>query len=157
MFEHKNGGFHARYDPDDGNFYRVGDTKRRKNGEKLGWNKDGYVSLSVNGKMTRAHRLAWFLYYGEWPILDIDHINGVRNDNRISNLRQVTRQVNLQNLKRCHKDNKHGYLGIVEVSGRYYARIRVNGKSIPLGGYETPKEAHEAYIKAKKVMHEGFC
>jgi hypothetical protein len=157
MFEHKDGGFHARYNPIDGNFYRVGNTKRRKDGDRVGWIRNGYIILNVDGKDTRAHRLAWFLYYGDWPTLDIDHINGDRSDNRICNLRQVTRQVNLQNLKRCHRDNKTGFLGIVEVGGRFYARIRVNGKGIPLGGYKTPQEAHNAYISAKKIMHEGFC
>lgn len=65
----------------------------------------GYLILKIKGIQYKAHRLAWFLYYGEWPINGIDHINGDKYDNRIKNLRCVSQQINVENTKR--KPNKH--------------------------------------------------
>lgn len=59
--------------------------------------KDGYLIYKIKGKQIKSHRLAWYLYYGEYPIGEIDHINRVRTDNRKENLRSVTRYENYMN------------------------------------------------------------
>jgi len=90
-----------------------------------------------------VHRLVWLYFTGQLPDKDIDHINGIRMDNRIENLRVVSRMKNLWN----RRDVK-GY--IQQVSGNYTARIRTNYKTINLGTYKTTEEAHAAYMKAKQ-------
>jgi hypothetical protein len=101
--------------------------------------RDGYRRCSRQ----LVHRLVWLYFTGQVPDKDIDHINGVRLDNRIENLRLVSRMENLWN----RRDIK-GY--IQQVSGNYTARIRNNYKTINLGTYKTPEEAHTAYMKAKQ-------
>jgi hypothetical protein len=101
--------------------------------------RDGYRRCSGQ----QVHRLVWLYFTGQVPDKDIDHINGVRLDNRIENLRLVSRMENLWN----RRDIK-GY--IQQVSGNYTARIRNNYKTINLGTYKTPEEAHTAYMKAKQ-------
>ena len=93
------------------------------------------------GKM-RAHRVAWVIVHGEWPAADIDHINGVRTDNRIVNLRSVTRQENLQNTAR-RSDNTSGAVGVSwrNDTGKWYARIWANGEKINLGCFATIEAA----------------
>ena len=59
----------------------------------------GYINISIQGLTYRAHRVCWAIYYGVWPRFEIDHENGVRTDNRIFNLRDATRQRNMQNMK----------------------------------------------------------
>ena len=61
------------------------------------FDKDGYLIIKIKGKQFKAHRLAWFLYYGYFPNNEIDHINRIRTDNRICNLREVSRQENIKN------------------------------------------------------------
>jgi hypothetical protein len=65
----------------------------------------GYLIIKIKGKQFKAHRLAWFLYYGYFPKKELDHINHIRNDNRILNLREATRIENIQN--NTKKKNKH--------------------------------------------------
>lgn len=65
------------------------------------------------------HRLAWFYVHGRWPTADIDHINGNRDDNRLCNLREATRQQNIQNSKR-RSDNRSGIKGVCWVESRGY-------------------------------------
>lgn len=110
----------------------------------------GYVQVNIAGTLCKGHRLAWLIHHGEWPRGDIDHINGVRNDNRIANLRVVTNALNCQN-KRSTK-NKTGLMG-VHLHRGYRAKIQVNRKQIHLGRFDTPEEAHEAYIQAKRRLH----
>jgi hypothetical protein len=76
-------------------------------------NKNGYIQIYLKGKQYYAHRLAWYLHYGKWPTKHVDHINGIRNDNRINNLRDVSASINLLNQKRhrekiikCYSFNK---------------------------------------------------
>jgi len=94
-----------------------------------------------------AHRLAWFLYYGELPKNHIDHIDGDRANNKIDNLRDVTQQQNTFNnskAKGCywHKRDK-----------KFHTRIQIDGKTISIGYFNTEKEAYEAYIDAKNKYH----
>lgn len=146
------------YDPATGVFRWLVDSNRVKAGDEAGCiDSRGYRRISVGRSYCKAHRLAWLFVHGNWPIYDIDHINGVRSDNRIENLRDAPTSVNTQNLKRARCDNKtSGLLGVSRQSGReWVAQIWANGRNHRLGNFEDPVEAHEAYLKAKRKLHAG--
>ena len=84
---------HLSYDPETGLITR--DDRPPK--FKGSYDKDGYLKIRVQKVQYFAHRLAWFLYYGEWPESEMDHINRCRTDNRIENLRVVDRLTNVRN------------------------------------------------------------
>lgn len=132
---------------------------RLSTGRRAGTRKgNGYLHFDVNGRKYGAHRLAWLYVTGEWPAGDIDHIDGVRDNNRFSNLRDVSRTINLQNLRGAKSHNKStGLLGSYfhKQTGRYTSRIRVNGKDRHLGMFATAQEAHAAYLAAKRSDHPG--
>ena len=116
--------------------------------------KKGYRRISFCRKDVMAHRLAWFLHYGEWPINQIDHINGDRDDNRIVNLRIVSSKQNNQNRK-IHRDGR--LLGCTYHEWRnkpWQARIRIGGTQKHLGYYYTELEAHGAYYVAAILGEE---
>lgn len=112
--------------------------------------------IRVNGKSIRARRVAWALYYGEWPTKEIDHINGDPTDHRICNLREATRSQNCAN-RRVFKNNEIGLKGVSKNGNGYMARIRKNGTLIHIGTYHTPEQAHEAYARAAVDAHENFA
>jgi len=104
--------------------------------------KEGAVA---NGKHTKgyvtaggylAHRLAWFLYYGEEPSGQIDHINQNKRDNRICNLRCVSNRDNHRNMP-IQKNNKSGIVGVhfSKLKGKWVSYIKVNGKRIHIGSF----------------------
>lgn len=119
-----------------------------------GINALGYHQIHLDGRLYYAHRLAWLYSYGSWPAGYIDHINGDRADNRIANLRVGTRGQNLQNLRAPKATNP--YLGVSKhkASGLWHARIRAGGVTTSLGYHRTPEAAHEAYVTAKRKLHE---
>lgn len=114
--------------------------------------RDGYRIGIINQKRLSAHRVAWAIYHGEWPSDEIDHINGNRSDNRIENLRAVSRAENTRNRK-LRSDNKSGVHGVYFIAsiGKWAARINVNKKERHLGTFETKVEA----IKARKEAEES--
>jgi len=119
-------------------------------------NLDGYIVVEVAGKGIAAHRIVWLMHSGKWPSGEIDHINGVRDDNRIENLRDVVRQTNSENRRRPAKGSRTGFLGVTMLGdGRYRARIRTGAKLISLGVFETAEQAYTAYVEAKRKLHEG--
>ncbi|MBH3259961.1 HNH endonuclease [Serratia marcescens] len=147
------------YDPDSGLFTRLKDTgsPKGKKGVVAGsLKKQGYVDIRFNGQIYKAHRLAWFYHYGEWPDGEIDHINGIKSDNRISNLRAATRAENIRNIGRRNK-NRTGFKGVGNAGKKWQARITHNGSKIYLGLFDTPEEAHEAYCKAARNLHGSFA
>lgn len=117
----------------------------------------GYIRINVDGRRYFAHRLAWLYVNGEWPPAEIDHINGVKDDNRIVNLRLATRIENMQNERVSRSNNKAGYLGVfLHSCGKFSAKICIDGKNKHLGMFPTPESAHEAYLEAKRQLHH-FC
>lgn len=114
---------------------------------------EGYLVARTGRTGYRIHRLAWMLYYGEWPKGAIDHIDGDRANNRIANLRVATNSENAQNQRKAMKHNKLGILGVSRVGGKYRTKVHLNGRDYYLGVFDTPEEAHEAYVKAKRELH----
>ena len=135
------------YNPISGIFTRkVRTSNRIKAGDQAGsLDKAGYLCIRVNGKTYKAHRLAWLYVSGNLPTGEIDHINGDKADNRIVNLRDVTKSVNQQNRKFVRGYSRDG--------NRWKAQVRFDGKWKHLGCYGTEQEAHAAYLLAKNEVH----
>ena len=113
-------------------------TSKKPAGAAVGrYGRGGYIQLYVCGVKYDVHRLIWVMFNGDWPKHEIDHINGDTKDNRISNLRDVSRQKNLQNQK-LYKSNKTGVNNTCWIKSRlkYRVRITVNKKAINLGHYD---------------------
>ena len=111
--------------------------------------KDGYVNIRLNKKRYSAHRLAWFLSYGDWPKDQIDHINHIRTDNRLINLREVDYVGNGRN-RSLRKDNTSGTTGVRFAKERWHVKIKVHGKYIHLGCFVNLDEAIKARKEAEK-------
>jgi hypothetical protein len=145
------------YDQQSGAFtWRNAKSRPDLEGKKAGYvDAQGYVRIQLRGVDFAAHRLAWFYMTGNWP-QEIDHINGERSDNRWQNLREADRLINTQN--RVTKASSSGYVGVSRYnkSGMWKAQIAVNRQKFFLGSFADPKDAHDAYLKAKADMHVGF-
>jgi uncharacterized Fe-S cluster-containing protein len=126
-----------------------------KNKPAIAKNYQGYIYLKVRGKMILGHRIAWFKHYGSFPIGVIDHINGNILDNRIANLRDIPQSVNMQNQRKAMVDNKTGLLGVSQKGKKYRAQITINQVKKYLGYFDTPELAHQAYLIAKRNLHQG--
>ncbi len=144
------------YDPETGLFTR----RQAGGGQAIGCvmgttNKiDGRVRIMVDGLIYLRSRLAWLHYYGEWSKEMLDHINHDVADDRIANLRDVSRMVNMQNQIRSH--TKTGLpLGVYPSKRRFQAAIKIEGKRVYIGNYKTPEEAHAAYLDVKRRHHSG--
>ena len=109
----------------------------------------GYVRIYVSGRTYLAHRLAWLYTYGVWPCEFIDHINRNPSDNRMVNLRAATRSINVRNSK-LRSTNTSGYRGVSFFARerKWAAQLRINGKNIVLGFFDTPEKASQAYTSA---------
>lgn len=119
-------------------------------------NARGYVLIRVDYIQYRAHKLAWLYVTGSWPSAEIDHRNGVRNDNRWTNLRDATRTQNARNQRVAHITNKSaGVLGVSFERGKWSARIRTDNGRKRLGRFDTITEADAAYREAKIKHHIG--
>lgn len=105
---------------------------------------DGYLVVSFKGKMVPLHRLAFAWMLGTYPPKQVDHVNGVRSDNRWCNLRPATAAQNGQNRK---PTSAHGYKGAtLGADGRWRAHIVVDGVRKPIpGSFESAHAAHQAY------------
>jgi hypothetical protein len=147
------------YDPETGVFVRTGLVKTSKRaGSVVGRiDQKGYRVTMIRYHYYLLHRVAWLFHYGQWPPADIDHINGDRADNRISNLRLATRKENSRNRK-LHYTNTSGFRGVTwdRSKMRWKAKITVNGKSRTLGNYVDIADAAAAYEKAAAVHYGEF-
>lgn len=114
----------------------------------------GYVQLRFKDRLYYGHRVAFALMTGRWPLL-VDHINGNRQDNRWGNLRESNKRHNQENRRVASKGNRTQRLGVAPNHGRFMARLMVGGKGIYLGTFDTPDQAHQAYLQAKRIHHAG--
>ena len=115
---------------------------------------NGYIRVMLYGVRYKAHRLAWFYMTGEWP-KNIDHKDGIRNNNKFSNLRSVTHKINCQNQRKPRTNNSAGALGVHYRRGKFVADIGVDGRTVHLGAFSNVEDASLSYILAKRKFHEG--
>ncbi len=144
------------YDPEDGIFTRIVGAGSKKSGAVVGGkNSDGYLRARIDNKERVLHRLAWLYMYGEFPKGQIDHINHIRDDNRISNLRDVCNMENHRN-RAASVFNTSGFTGVYlnNKGDKFVSRIRVGGKLLNLGCFDNITDAIEAR-KSANIKH-GF-
>jgi len=133
------------YQPDTGEFRWLTSIRNGaiKQGDLAGSkNNDGYTMIKVRGRTYAAHRLAWLYVYGAQPSSGIDHINGIRTDNRLANLRLATFKQNNENAG-IRKDNKTGCRGVhfSAREGKYVAKMEHNKQRISIGYFDCLKDA----------------
>ena len=117
---------------------------------------NGYRRVDIDGVGYRAHRVAWLHYHGELPASFIDHANGVRNDNRISNLRCVNRSQSNMNRSMWSK-KKIKAKGVYFDRGKFLVSITANRQVHRIGWFDTIEEASEAYQKAASALHGEYA
>ena len=125
---------------------------RAKKGDLAGYiTAQGYRTVRADGKMYGVHRLIWLMVKGHMPDCEVDHINGIRLDNRICNLRSVSWSDNGKN-KRMLKNNTSGCIGVSQYGDRWQAYINADAKRISLGVFHLKDDA----IKARKKAEEYY-
>jgi hypothetical protein len=119
----------------------------------------GYRNVRIRGERIMAHRIAWMLHYRSWPEMNLDHKNLDKSDNRIENLRLATKAQNQAN-RRAHKTNKSGFKNVVyreKNLKKWEARIATGKKRRLIGYFDTPEEAHAAYVAEAVRLHGEFA
>lgn len=143
------------YDPEMGNFVWIGKTGRSTQvGTRAGrTDRNGYRGINIMNRKYAAHRLAWLYMTGEWPKQQIDHINGKRDDNRFSNLRDVSSSENRRNSRRSN-NNRSGHTGVSfdKSTDKWRAVIKIDGKQKEIGRFRRISEA----IVARKRAETGY-
>lgn len=117
------------------------------------------VSMTIYGvrRSLQVHRIIWAISTGKWPVAMLDHISCNQADSRMENLREATNAENRRNRGR-QRNNKSGFKGVSKQGTAFQADITdINGKTIYLGRYRTPEEAHEAYKAAARKYHGEFA
>lgn len=151
---------HYHYEPESGILYRT----KLKNGIPVSPMKRagvitniGYRSVRIGLHTYSEHELIYLWMEGRHKDGYMDHLDGVRDNNKWANLRVVSQKVNNQNVRRAQKNNKLGILGVCYCPRlkKYVAQITINRKAKNLGLFKTPEEAQQAYLKAKRIHHEG--
>ena len=146
------------YAPDTGEFTRRSSTPNFPIGSVAGTTAlTGYRQIRIDGFVRFAHRLAWLHYYRRWPRNQIDHLNGLRNDNRIANLREATNMQNGRNRSKPNPSNLLGVRGVSSLRGKYFARYWKDGRSHQVGTFDTVKEAAAAVKGARQKAFGKFA
>lgn len=117
---------------------------------------DGRIYIGVGGKRYLAHRLAWMYVNRSFPNECVDHINGDNSDNRICNLREASHAQNMQNHRKARSDSNSKLIGAMPHQGKWRSDIVLHGRKTYLGVFDTKEDAHEAYVNAKRKLHQ-FC
>jgi hypothetical protein len=119
--------------------------------------KHGYVAICIDGRLRYGHRLAWLYVHGRWPAAEIDHINEVRTDNRIANLRESTHGPNNIRSKARATSGAVGVYPAGTSNSRWQAQIQWGGKVHYLGCFATIEEAKAARDEAARRLHGAFA
>ena len=146
------------YNPDSGDFTWLVGHSSVGAGDVAGHrHTHGYMSIEIGEERWRAHRLAFFYMEGYCPEF-VDHINGIKDDNRWSNLRPATHAQNMRN-RRSQKGSSSKFLGVSKhtASGKWQAYIRVNGKNTNLGYFKKEEDAAKAYDAAASKHFKEFA
>ena len=143
------------YNPD------TGLLTRKSTGKKLIHTyPDGYSRVGINQVTYSAHRIIFKMVTGRDPEQEIDHINGIRNDNRWCNLREATISENKHNMK-LDKRNTAGYRNVRRASRGvdkpYYACVKNKGKQYFSTCFSTPEEASKAATKLRNELHGEYA
>lgn len=142
------------YEPESGVIRWAKRNGTKKCGEVAGTiTKNGYVHIRFRGRKILGHRVAWLITHGDWPADQIDHINDVKTDNRISNLRVVNNSQNNQRKKTPKPLGASGFYGVSPYKGKFQAKITTNYKTKSLGTFESAADASEFYQLAKEMIH----
>jgi hypothetical protein len=140
-------------------YWKINASPQVRIGDKAGClGNHGYLKFKWKGKGYLAHRIIYEMAYGSIPELyQIDHVNGIRTDNRVDNLRLATRSQNNCNSSK-RKDNASGFKGVNwhKASKKWRARITIFNKEKRLGCFSTKEEAYEARLTAEKKYHGEF-
>lgn len=146
------------YREDGALIWKIYRSQNARAGDVAGYKKShGYLYISIDDKRFIAHRIVFLWHHGYLPA-DVDHINGIRSDNRIENLRAASRSQNLQNSKKSSR-NTSGFKGVSWCKKRmkWRANICANYKQVALGYFDTPEAAHAAYVEAARSLHGDFA
>lgn len=144
------------YDQDTGIFrWKKTLNNRGPAGALAGYVSCGYLSIRIDTVSYRAHRLAWLIVYGRWPDGEIDHINQIKLDNRLSNLRDCSSGINKRN-KPVQSNNKLGLKGVSRDGKKFRATIHHNKKQMYLGSYPSPEEANRVFLEAENRLYGGI-
>ena len=142
-----------QYDESNGTFYWRRNSGKGKAGSVAGTsNQKGYTVIRCQGRNYYAHRLAWFFVHGVWPSGEIDHLDRVKSNNRLANLRVATSSQNKHNTTR-RADNTSGFKGVSWRPSqlKWNARICIEGRNRSLGMFATPEQASAAYQAAAEA------
>lgn len=153
---------YLHYAPEDGVFtWKISPSDRVRAGSQAGGvkkTKAGKVrwSIGIKGVQYTASRLAWLYMTGEWPENLVDHIDGDPLNQRWVNLRDINTKGNAENQRKAPGHNKvSGLLGVGWSKARqqWRANISTDGKRVHLGYFDLASDAHEAYLRAKRMLH----
>jgi len=146
------------YVPETGELIRLKNAGSAKTGDLAGclFN-TGYILTSIKGKFYQNHRIIFLYFHGYLPE-QVDHINGIRSDNKIENLRTATHKENMRNHGK-HKNNTSGVKGVHwnKREKRWQAQIKADGKLIYLGLFITIGDAEKIVRKKRVELHGEFA
>nr|DAZ46220.1 MAG TPA: endonuclease [Caudoviricetes sp.] len=146
------------YSPSSGLFY-WNKPGRKIDGKIAGSRKrNGYLQIEIERRKFYLHRLAWLYVYGDMPHVEVDHINGVRDDNRICNLRLASRSQNGMNTIKP-ATNTSGIKGVSwdKRNNKWCAQIKINQKTVWLGRHTSIESASMAIERARMKLHGDFA
>lgn len=145
------------YDPETGIWTRLNTLSSRAKRGIIGSPQNmGYLKVTIFGKSYLLHRLAWFYIYGLWPLLGIDHINGIKTDNRLCNLREASQAQNMANRgAQVNSKSRHKGVWWDSTNKKWKSQITVNRQCLNVGTFDTLEEAIDAQRLAA-IKHHGI-